>query len=157
MLSFQYPHAYVVEEDSDGVQVWDMVNCVLIRHFMMEQYGLPNISAHDNIITLSEHDYNSQVCSVVLYDAAELLEKKVESAKLWKRNFSFPNISYSDEVYAMTNTTSLIICHGGKISIHNFWKDRMSKSQTFDPPDDSIVCYSEDEDSEDGCFSYIVF
>ena len=150
MLSFQYPHVYVVGgEDWTGVQVWDMVNCVLIRHFMMDEYSFHNIAAHDNIITLSELNDNNEECSVIVYDAIELLDKKVDSAELWKRNFSFPHGSYFEQINAVSNTTNLIVCHKGKISILNFWKDRISKSQTFDPPEGIIQFNSNDEDSED--------
>ena len=150
MLSFQYPHVYVVGgEDWTGVQVWDMVNCVLIRHFMMDEYSFHNIAAHDNIITLSELNDNNEECSVIVYDAIELLDKKVDSAELWKRNFSFPHGSYFEQINAVSNTTNLIVCHKGKISILNFWKDRINMSQTFDPHVSFGQYWSDEEDMDE--------
>jgi len=150
MLSFRYPHVYVVGgEDWTGVQVWDMVNCVLIRHFMRDEFSFHNIAAHDNIIILSELNENNEVCSVFVHDATELLDKKVDSAKLWKRNFSFPHGSYFEQINAVSNTTSLIVCHKGKISILNFWKDRIKESQTFDPPVSVDQYWSDEEDLDE--------
>lgn len=137
MLSFQYPHVYVVGgEDWTGVQVWDMVNCVLIRHFMMDEYSFHKIAAHDNFITLSELNDFKEECSVVLVDTTELLDKKMESEKLWRRNFSYRVELLMSKHYLMSNTTCLIVCQKGKISILNFWKDRINKSQTFHSNDE---------------------
>ena len=151
MLSFQYPHAYVVGgEDWAGVQVWDMVNCVLIRHFMKDGFSFHNIAAHENIITLSQLNEQNEHCSVDVINATELLNKKLEAAKLWKRSLTFTPGSYFEQINAVSNTTSLIVCHRGKISIHNFWKDRISNSHTFHPPDDGCIqFFSHEEDSDE--------
>jgi len=152
MLSFQHPHVYVVGgEDSSGVQVWDMVNCVMIRHFMKDEFCFHKIAAHDNIITLSELNDGYEYCSVVVVDTRELLDKELESEKLWRRNFrSFPPGAGYDQISAVSNTTCLIVGHKSEISILNFWKDRISKSQTFDPPEYISECFFlNDEDSED--------
>ena len=140
MLSFQYPHAYVVsgQDDWDGVQVWDMVNCGLIRHFMEDEYSFHNIDAHHNIITLTELNEHNNVCSVVVVDAVELIDKKLETAKLWRRNFSFPLGSSYEQIIAVSNTSSLIVCNDGNVSILNFWKDRVNNSQTSQPPDGDL-------------------
>ena len=127
MLSFQYPHAYVVggQDDWDGVQVWDMVNCVLIRHFMEDEYSFHNIDTHHNIITLTQLNEQNNVCSVVVVDAIELIDKKLETDKLWRRTFPFyPGASYN-QIIAVSNTSNLIICYKENISILNFWKDRI--------------------------------
>ena len=55
MLSFTYPHAFVVGgEDWGGVQVWDMVRCVKLRHFMKDEKPFHNIHANSIFLTISE-------------------------------------------------------------------------------------------------------
>ena len=62
----------------------------LITHFIRDKYSFHNIDAHDNTITLTQLNGQNDVCSDVVVDAIELIDKKLKTAKLWRRNFAFP-------------------------------------------------------------------
>ena len=153
MLSFIYPHAFVVGgEDWDGVQVWDMVRCVKIRHVMEDEKPFHNIHASSRFITISELNVNDTwavednvLCSVVVCDVLELIDTKVEDKKLWKRSFDYSPGAYFEQINAVSNRTNLIVCHSSKVSLLNFWKDRISTSKEFIPSEQIENEYEEED------------
>ena len=128
MLSFIYPHAFAVGgSDFDGVQIWDMVKCVKIRHILEDNQPLHNIHSNGRFLTLSEYDEHwadppdERTATVAVFDVLELVDIKVETKNLWKRKFDYNIYLYN----AVSNTTSLFVAHNKKISILNFWKDQI--------------------------------
>ena len=151
MLAFIHPHVFVVGgEDWNGVQVWDIVQSQMLRHFMEDEKPFHNIHANSIFLTISEFNdswagEDSDLCSVVLCDVSEMIDTKVDSKKFWKRSFDYPPGAYFEQINAVSNTTSLIVCHSSKVSILNFWKDRISPSKDI-LPNDQIK--NEEEDWE---------
>ena len=55
--------------------------------------------------------------SVVVYDALELLDTKIENKNLWKNTFEYFPGAYFEQINAVSNKTSLIETHASTISI----------------------------------------
>jgi len=152
MLSFIYPHVFVVGgEDWNGVQIWDMVKCVKIRHILEEKLPYHNIHTNRRFLTISEYNdtwagEHHESCSVSVYDVLELVNTKIEDKNLWFKDSDYLPGEYFEQVNAVTNTTSLIVSHASKLSISNFWKDRITPSQDFTPPE---AANAEEEEMED--------
>ena len=157
MLSFTYPHAYVVGgQDWNGVQVWDMVRCELVRQ--VEQDGKPfhNIHSNGRFLTACEFNItwrgeNDDELSVEVFDNLELLDSKIESKSLWKKSFKYSPGAYFEQINAVSNQTSLIVSHASTISVLNFWKDRIIPSREFvpDEPIEDVDMIFQDEDDEE--------
>lgn len=138
MLSFTYPYAYVVGgEDWNGVQIWDLSKSELVRHVAI---GKPFHNVHFNgcFLTVSEFNItcrgeNDEKVTVAVYDALELLDKKIETKTLWKKTFEYSPGAYFEQINAVSNKTSLIVTHDTNISILNFWKDRKMPSSEVVP------------------------
>ena len=140
MLSFTYPHAFVVGgEDWKGVQVWDMVKCVKIRQVEEDGAKFYNIHTNGRFLTVSELNDSwaadgNRMRSVAVYDALDLINTKLETQNLWKKLFEFPtgeNYEQNLQINSVLNTTSLVVSHASKISIMNFWKDQLRPSRVF--------------------------
>eukprot|EP00092_Neocalanus_flemingeri_P031519 GFUD01034230.1.p1 GENE.GFUD01034230.1~~GFUD01034230.1.p1 ORF type:complete len:448 (-),score=113.19 GFUD01034230.1:83-1426(-) len=137
MLSFIYPHAFVVGgEDWNGIQIWDLAKCVQIRHISQDGKPFHNIHSNGRFLTVSEFNDtwagdNNEMCSVEVYDVLELIDPKVAEKNLWKKSFDYSPGQYFEQINAVSNTTSLVVSHASKISILNFWKDRISPSREF--------------------------
>eukprot|EP00092_Neocalanus_flemingeri_P102780 GFUD01131478.1.p1 GENE.GFUD01131478.1~~GFUD01131478.1.p1 ORF type:complete len:420 (-),score=82.95 GFUD01131478.1:30-1289(-) len=149
MLAFSYPHAFVVGgDDWKGIQVWDLVKCVLIRQVLEDLKTFYNIHLNGRFLTVSECNttgYEKAMCAVVVYDVSELIDTKVETKLLWKNKFEYSIGQNSEQINAVSNSTSLVVSHASKISILNFWKDRISSSG-------EIVNTGEDQDQVDDSY-----
>ena len=86
--------------------------------------------------------HNDKSAMIAIYDILELVDTKVEAKDLWVRNFDYS----PDQICAVSNASSLIVSHDKKISILNFWKDRICPSRVFQPPPKMIR--TRDSDSE---------
>jgi len=150
MLSFTYPLAYVVGgEDWNGVQIWDLSKSELLRHVAEDGKPFHNVQFNGRFLTVSEFNItwrgeNDEKVSVAVYDALELLDKKIENKNLWKKSFGYSPGAYFEQINAVSNKTSLIVTHATTISILNFWKDRIIPSREVVPAE-----MIEDEDDED--------
>ena len=123
MLSFTYPHAFVVGgEDWNGIQIWDLSKCELVRHVAEDVKPFYNVHYNGRFLTVSEANIpwrgeNNEMMSVVVYDALELLDTKIETKNLWKKTFEYsPGADY-EQINAVSNKTSLIVAHASTISI----------------------------------------
>jgi WD40 repeat protein len=139
MLSFTYPHVFVVGgENWNGIQIWDLSKCELLRHVADDGKPFYNVHYNDHFLTVSEANIpwrgeNDGMMSVAVYDALELADTKIETKNLWKKTFEFsPGADY-EQINAVSNKTSLIVTHASTISILNFWKDRIIPSREFVP------------------------
>ena len=128
-----------------------MVRCVKIRHVMEDEKPFHNIHASSRFITISElnntwaGEYN-ELCSVVVCDILELIDTKVEDKKLWKRSFDYSPGASFEQINSVSNTTNLIVCHSSKVSLLNFWKDRLITSKEFIPSEQIENNEYEEED-----------
>eukprot|EP00092_Neocalanus_flemingeri_P015066 GFUD01016273.1.p1 GENE.GFUD01016273.1~~GFUD01016273.1.p1 ORF type:complete len:387 (-),score=69.86 GFUD01016273.1:41-1201(-) len=133
MLSFKYPNAFVVGgKDWNGVQIWDMVMCVQVRHILKDEKPYHNIHLNERFLTISEFNRtNNEACSVAVYDVLELIDTTIDKTNLWNMNSAYSPGGFFKQVNAVSNMTSLIVSHTSKISVLNFWKDRISLSREF--------------------------
>jgi len=159
MLSFTYPHAFVVGgQDWAGVQIWDMVKCELVRHVAQDGKYFHNIHFNGRLLTVCElniTEENDEELSVEVFDALELLDSKIESKNLWKKSYNYsPEANmhnlHVEQINAVSNQTSLIVAHVSRFSILNYWKDRIIPSREFEPdePIEDVDMILEEEDSE---------
>ena len=129
-----------------------MLRCVKIRHVMEDEKPFHNIHASSRFITISEINVNdtwavedNELCSVVVCDVLELIDTKVEDKKLWKMSFDYSPGAYFEQINAVSNRTNLIVCHSSKVSLLNFWKDRISTSKEFIPAEQIENEYEEED------------
>ena len=152
MLSFTYPHAFVVGgDDWNGIQIWDLSKCELVRHVAEDGKPFYNVHYNGRFLTVSEANIpwrgeNNEMMSVVVYDALELLDTKIETKNLWKKTFEYSPGADNEQINAVSNKTSLIVTHASTISILNFWKDRIIPSREFVP--EEVI--EDEEDWETG-------
>jgi hypothetical protein len=145
-----YPHAFVVGgEDWNGVQIWDLSKSELVRHVGEDEKPFHNVHFNGRFLTVSEFNItwrgeNDEKVSEAVYDAMELLDKKIKTENLWKKTFEYSPGAYFEQINAVSNKTSLIISHASTISILNFWKDRIIQSREIVPAE-----MIEDVDDED--------
>ena len=137
MLSFLYPHVFVVGGiDFPGVQVWDMVGCVMVRHVAEGMQPFHHIHTNGHFLTVSEYndmstaDGPDRSALVVVFDITELIDTSIDTNALWKKSFDFSPSTIS----AVATKTSLIVSHNKNISILRFWSDRIIPSRVFEPP-----------------------
>merc|ERR1712215_382729 len=130
MLSFVYPHAFVVGgNDWEGVQVWDMNSGVQTRYILQNGKHFHNIHIGGRFLTVSECNNTrtrdtTELLTVTVYDINEILDTRTDTKKLWKRSFNFPQGGHYENINAVSNTTSLLVSHGSKLEVLNFWKDQ---------------------------------
>ena len=128
MLSFIYPHAFVVKgEDWNGVQVWDMVNGIQTRHILEHEKHLDKVHSNGRFLTISEfnNEWADSMCLVAVYDVQELIDTTIATKDLWENHLYYSPGGYAEQINAASNTTSLVVSHASTISILNFWKDRI--------------------------------
>ena len=79
--------------------------------------------------------------SVAVYDVQELVDTKIAAQNLWKNYFDFSPGEYGEQINAASNTTSLVVTHASKISIFNFWKDRINPETASQRDENQDVDY----------------
>ena len=126
-----------------------MVKCVQIRYILEDEKAYHNIHSNGRFLTISEFDdtmAHNDRC-VAVYDVEELVDTKVASRNLWKKNFDYLPRGDFEQINAVSNTTSILVSHSSKISVLNFWKDRIIPSREFLQAD--IIHNEEDENEDD--------
>ena len=118
MLSFLYPHVFVVGGiDFPGVQVWDMVGCVRIRHVLDGMQPFHHIHTNGHFLTVCEYNEMSTAdgpdrsALVVVFDISELIDTSVDTKDLWMKSFDFS----PSTICAVATKTSLIVSHNKNI------------------------------------------
>jgi len=127
MLLLHFPFLFVVGgERWPGFQVWNVETNIRIRNFKLDCKLFHTLSSSGDFIVFCElamlwpGDEPKEVV-VLTFNIKELCDENITDEKLWRRERLCVQRFSEGEVNAAVNMTSLLVAHGNRVDIQNFW------------------------------------
>lgn len=84
VCALAYPFAAVTCFEQKGIEVWDMVGCVKIRH-LHASIGFRLLHIKDNILAANTRTGQTEDAKIYIHYVGELTNKKIKHEDLWTR------------------------------------------------------------------------